>query len=79
MPLYEFECCGTFEARRPAGTAAADCPVCGAPARRRFTSPGLALLSPGMRRARDREERSAHAPEVVSRPAGRPLHLGHRH
>jgi hypothetical protein len=57
------------------------CPTCNAPARRRFTPPGVARTPAPMRAARDREERSAHEPEVVAAPCGRPLpgHHGHRH
>jgi putative FmdB family regulatory protein len=78
MPLYAFECpdCGPFELRTEVG-APGRCPDCGGEARRRFTPPGLALLSTPMRRARDMEERSAHEPAVVTEKRGRPLHLGH--
>jgi putative FmdB family regulatory protein len=87
MPLYAFTCaaCGPFEAFRPAAEAAAAfmCPVCGGAARRRYTPPGLALLPAGLRRARDREEKSAHEPEVVTTKTGRPMpwagHHGHAH
>jgi putative FmdB family regulatory protein len=81
MPLYPFMCegCGPFELARPvaeAGAAAA-CPSCGAGARRVYSPPGLALLAKPMRRALDREERSAHEPDVATTKAGRPL--PHRH
>jgi putative FmdB family regulatory protein len=79
MPLYDFDCagCGPFEQWRPASEPTADCPACGAPARRRYAA--FAVTRPGapLRRAREREEKSAHAPEVVSKPTGRPLHLHH--
>ena len=41
----------------------------------------VARMAAPMRAARDREDRSAHSPDVVGAPAGRPLpgHLGHRH
>jgi putative FmdB family regulatory protein len=81
MPLYAFSCdaCGVFDVWRPVTDAAADCPTCGGPARRHFTPPGVARLPAPLRRARDREERSAHVPEVVSAPVGRPLPFGHGH
>ena len=83
MPVYEYACeaCGPFELWAPAGDAGAAraCPACGASALRRFTSPGLARTPAALRSARDREERSADAPEVVGTPAGRPLPWGHRH
>ena len=83
MALYAFECaaCGPFDVSRPMAEAGAPaaCPACGAAGRRVFTSPGLARMPRGLRRARDREEKSAHEPEVVSAPSGRPLHLGHGH
>jgi len=83
MPLYAFTCdaCGTFEAWRPVGEAAAApaCPTCRGPARRRFTPPGVARMPAALRAARDREERSAHEPEVVGAPSGRPLPWAHRH
>ncbi len=87
MPLYAFECreCGPFDAVRPAASAGAvfACPACGGAARRVFTPPGLALLPAGLRRARDREEKSAFQPDVVSTKEGRPMpwagHHGHAH
>jgi putative FmdB family regulatory protein len=85
MPLYAFTCeaCGPFEVFRPAAEAAGAlaCPTCGGAARRRYTPPGLALLPAPLRAARDREERSAHVPDVVSTKTGRPLPhaAGHSH
>jgi len=87
MPLYAYECgaCGPFEAFRPVTSAGAAfvCPACGGAARRLFTPPGLALLPAPLRRARDREEKSAFAPDVVSTKVGRPMpgvgHHGHAH
>jgi putative FmdB family regulatory protein len=84
MPLYAFDCeaCGPFEMRRPAADAAAggDCPRCGAAGRRVYTPPGVARMPVALRAARDREERSAHAPDVVSAPSpGRPLPWAHDH
>ena len=85
MPVYEYTCeaCGPLELRLSMVDASAPrtCPTCNAPARRRFTPPGVARTPAPMRAARDREERSAHEPEVVAAPCGRPLpgHHGHRH
>ncbi len=81
MVLYEFICagCGPFDAWRPVTSPAATCPSCGRDARRRYTAPGLARLAAPMRAARDREERSAYAPELTSHPTGRPLPAHHHH
>ena len=85
MPVYEYTCetCGPLELRLSMLDASASrtCPTCDAPARRRFTPPGVARTPAPLRAARDREERSAHEPEVVAAPCGRPLpgHHGHRH
>ena len=87
VPLYAFACekCGPFDAVRPAASAGSGlaCPACGGAARRVFTPPGLALLPAGLRRARDREEKSAFQPDVVSTKEGRPMpwagHHGHAH
>jgi putative FmdB family regulatory protein len=82
VPQYAFSCsaCGPFEAWRPVAEAGAPlaCPTCEAPAARRFTAPGLARMPAAMRTARDREERSAHAPAVVTTKTGRPM-PGHSH
>jgi len=87
MPLYAFRCdtCGSFEVRRPFAQAhePAFCPVCSAPGQRVLTPPGLYRTSPGLRRALALEERSAHEPEVVTRPPGgfpgRPFHVHGNH
>jgi len=85
VPVYEYICeaCGPFELRQPApeASAARSCPECDAPARRHFTPPGVFRTPAPLRAARDRELRSAHEPEVVSAPSGRPLpgHLGRGH
>jgi putative FmdB family regulatory protein len=83
MPLYAFACgaCGPFEVRRAVADAAAagECPACGAPAQRIFTPPGVARMPAPMRAARDREERSAHQPDVVRAPSGRSLPWRHTH
>jgi len=81
MPVYVFSCrdCGPFELSRPMAQAgkAAHCPACHREARRVFTPPGLARLVKPLRTALDREEKSAHEPEVVSVKAGRPLPHAH--
>jgi putative FmdB family regulatory protein len=81
LPIYAFSCdvCGPFEIVRPMAeaAAAAACPRCGAGARRVFTPPGVARLTAPLRGALDREERSAHEPDVVTTMAGRAM--PHRH
>jgi putative FmdB family regulatory protein len=81
VPIYAFTCaeCGPFDVTRPSAEVAAPvaCPRCGADARRVFTPPGLALLAKPVRGLLDREEKSAHEPDVVARKTGRPL--PHRH
>lgn len=83
MPRYGFACeaCGPFELVRPMAEAgaAARCPRCAAAARRLFTPPGVRRLQAPVRRALDGEERSAHAPAVVSEKRGQPLHGHHHH
>ena len=82
MPQYAFDCeaCGPFEVWRSADESGAplECPDCGAPAARRYTAPGLRRLPTAMRSARDREEKSASAPDVVTTKTGRPM-PGHAH
>jgi putative FmdB family regulatory protein len=81
MPLYDFVCagCGPFEARRPVSDPAAACPGCGEPGSRVYSAPGVRRMAAPLRRALEREQRSAGAPEVVSRPGpGRMLHT-HSH
>ena len=81
MPIYAFTCeaCGGFDVTRRSAEAAAPaaCPRCGADAQRVFTPPGLALLAKPVRGLLDREEKSAHEPDVVAGKTGRPL--PHRH
>ncbi|MFI7451977.1 FmdB family zinc ribbon protein [Nonomuraea sp. NPDC049714] len=76
MATYAYRCpdCGPFEVRLPIGTAEAvtDCPGCRSAARRVFTAPSLARLSPATSAAFTREEQSRETPEVVTRvPAER--------
>lgn len=68
MAIYSYRCpgCGPFELMRPmsASAAAADCPSCGR-THRLFGAPALQVLSPEVRAALERDERSADSPEVV--------------
>ncbi|MEP9378173.1 zinc ribbon domain-containing protein [Aquabacter sp. CN5-332] len=69
MPLYSFCCdrCGIFTALRSMAAFAepAACPACGAEANRTVASPYLMRLNPAIRRAHERNEKSAHEPRVV--------------
>jgi putative FmdB family regulatory protein len=82
VPQYAFSCaaCGPLDVWRPVAEAGNElrCPTCDAPAQRLFTAPGLARMPAAIRGAREREERSAQAPEVVSTKTGRPM-PGHGH
>jgi putative FmdB family regulatory protein len=82
VPQYAFTCaaCGPFEVWRRAQDAAAPlrCPTCGGVALRRFTAPGVRRMPAALRAARDREDKSASAPEVVTAKTGRPM-PGHAH
>jgi putative FmdB family regulatory protein len=97
MPIYEYECSehGLFEAERPMQRSAEanECPACQAPARRVLSTTRTTLLPRATTIARDRNEKSQHAPEVrrvearaaPRRPppalqaahGGRPWMLGH--
>jgi putative FmdB family regulatory protein len=74
MAMYGFRCAvdGPFDVRLPIGTAPAalDCPSCGEPSRRVFSSAMLGFADRGRMSVLDHCERSRHAPEVVSAPAG---------
>ena len=71
MPLYDYRCsdCGEFRAWRSMREAAlpAACPACQQAARRAVAAPSLALMNPHNRIAHQRNEKSAHEPQVVSR------------
>ena len=73
MPIYEFECTthGTFELTRPMAQVRepAECPECGAPAKRLLSAPNLATGSAIGRRAAAVNERSQHEPRIVQRAA----------
>ncbi|MDB5763173.1 MAG: hypothetical protein JWQ21_2168 [Herminiimonas sp.] len=91
MPTYDYVCddCGPFEQRRPMAesNAPASCPQCGTPAQRRLCATQLNLMSGTDRIAHARNEKSAHAPEVVHRisapephdPRASHRHHGHGH
>jgi len=71
MPLYDYCCpeCGGFRTWRrmsEAGDPSA-CPTCNTPARRTVVAPNLALMPASNRTAHQRNEKSAHEPEVVSK------------
>jgi putative FmdB family regulatory protein len=86
MALYEYVCAthGTFSDWRPMKDSALDapCPSCGAPSRRAVSVPHVNRVNRGaVRMAHERNEKSAHEPQVVRRediPAmdGK---IGHRH
>ncbi len=69
MPIYSFTCraCGNFTEMRSMARAdvAARCPLCRRAAKRVFTVPYVARMNPALRRAHERNEKSAHEPRVV--------------
>ena len=71
MPLYEYECSehGAFEAecKMAEWMQPGICPLCAVPAARILSVPRLRALSPEGRIARERNERSRHAPRVAVR------------
>lgn len=89
MPIYEFECVdhGPFELTRPMIQMRdpAECPACGALAKRWLSVPNVARGSAVARRAAAVNERSQHEPRIVTRepakptaePAARPLRSSH--
>lgn len=70
MALYAYLCdaCGPVEVRLPMGSAgtSAACPSCAQPVRRRYTAPASTRGSTPVARALQRQEASAHEPEVVT-------------
>jgi len=70
MATYEYSCrsCGPFDVRLAIGSAPSthECPVCSGAARRVYSPPGVVRTSPAAVFARESEERSREAPEVVS-------------
>jgi putative FmdB family regulatory protein len=67
VPIYEFSCgaCGVrFERLVDVGTAAAECPKCGADAARVMSAPGAPMRlvkSPGDRRKQERRNAALRA------------------
>lgn len=80
MPLYDYRCatCGDFRAWRRMSEAGdpIDCPQCALPAPRAMVAPNLALMPATRRIAHQRNEKSAHEPQLVSRG---PQDRGHGH
>jgi putative FmdB family regulatory protein len=70
VPTYTFNCarCGDFTEIRgmQLADAPATCPLCGRTAQRVFLVPYITRMNPAIRRAHERNERSAHEPRVVS-------------
>jgi len=83
MPLYNYDCvaCGPFRDWRPMSQSDADaeCPSCGAPAKRAVSMPFLACVSRATRIAHERNERSAESPAVVRREHLPGADHGHTH
>ncbi|MCC6302773.1 MAG: zinc ribbon domain-containing protein [Gammaproteobacteria bacterium] len=72
MPIYEYFCPGCdheFTRLRPMSEhkAQALCPVCGGNAGRQLSAPRLSMMDPGVRKAHQINERSAHEPKVSKR------------
>jgi putative FmdB family regulatory protein len=80
MPLYDYTCetCGPFRAWRSISEWQANvpCPICTSSAPRLAAAPMLSVLSSNNRIAHERNERSAHEPQVIRRED---LPRDHRH
>lgn len=76
MPLYEYECSehGLFDDQRRMSefTAPSPCPVCARDAPRVLSAARIRGMRGSEILARDRNERSAHEPRIVSRSRGAP-------
>jgi len=72
VPTYTFRCasCGDVDHRCPMSEipTALDCPTCGGPARRRWTSVAATHGDSPARRTIERAERSASQPRTVAAP-----------
>ena len=87
MPLYNYACedCGPFTAWQPMSRAGepADCPACARPGARMLSAPFCANMDPNNRVAHQRNEKSAHEPQVMSRQRldklGAKRSAGHHH
>ncbi|MFG3662000.1 FmdB family zinc ribbon protein [Streptomyces sp. NPDC047706] len=86
MATYEYSCdsCGSFDVRRPIGTASAEevCPRCSSAARRVYSPPATTFTTPAVAALHEREEKSRESPAVVTRvpakeAAPRPVHPAH--
>jgi putative FmdB family regulatory protein len=82
MPRYNYHCrrCGPFDDWQPMSRsdAPAKCPRCGRPAPRAVSLPNMNLMDGATRTAHSRNEKSAHAPEVVQRAPAVPTDGGRR-
>lgn len=71
MPVYEYECntCGVFTALRKMSESSepAFCQECGAESGRILSAPRLAVLGKTQRVAHERNEKSAHEPNIGRR------------
>lgn len=71
MPVYEYECasCGVFTALRKMSESSdpAFCQACGSVSHRIMSAPRLAVMGRSQRDAHERNEKSAHAPNVGRR------------
>lgn len=71
MPVYEYECksCGVFTALRKMSESsdAAFCQECGSESERILSAPKLAVLAKSQRSAHERNEKSAHEPNIGRR------------
>lgn len=93
MPLYDYICagCGPFRAWQTLARADAPaaCPDCEARAPRAIAAPFVANMNPHSRIAHQRNEKSAHEPQTMSRKqldkagakrsGGSACHHGHGH
>ena len=83
MPVYDYHCaaCGTFESNRPMKESSdpAACPQCKALTARVLVAPSLNLMKASKRKAEIRNEKSANAPEVVTRITPDASHRAHGH
>lgn len=80
MPLYDYECatCGPFRDWQPMSRSDQDveCPSCGTPSKRLMAMPFLTCISPNVRIAHERNEKSADQPLVLRREEWRALNGG---
>jgi len=70
MPLYEYECkvCGVFSAlRKMSESHLSTFCSCGQESERIISAPKLALMDKQQRTAHERNEKSAHHPDVTTR------------